>query len=227
MLSLKSMSRHFEKELNKLKERLLSLSFAVEENFSKAVLSVKNRDEKLAKEVIQKDTDIDLIEVELEEDCLKILALHQPVAIDLRMVVAALKINNDLERIGDLAVNIAERSIFLCNCKPIQAPFDFETMAKKTRSMIKQAIDSLIQMDSSTARKVCSADDEIDQINREMYQTVYEKIRQTPDHVSELIQYLSISRHLERIADYATNIAEDIIYMIEGSIVRHQPEAHS
>jgi phosphate transport system protein len=220
------MTKHFQKELERLKKKLLTLSAIVEESVEKAVRSISNRDVPLAREVIENDRSIDLLEVEVEEECLKVLALHQPVAVDLRFVVAVLKINNDLERIGDLAVNIAERSSYLGQKEPIEMPFDFATMEKKTRLMLEKAIDSLIQMNLGVAREVGAADDEIDAINREMYDQVAQGIRESPDQADRLIHCLSISRHLERIADYATNIAEDVIYMIEGQIVRHQPEEY-
>lgn len=219
------MARHLETELDSLKRKLLALSAIVEENVGRSVRALARRDEHLANELIESDREIDLIEVELEEDCLKILALHQPVAIDLRVVIAALKINNDLERIGDLAVNIARRAIDLAKFKPIEAPFDYDTMAKRTRAMLRKALDSLIDMDLEAAYEVSRMDDEVDAINKSMYGKVFEKIRANPNDVETLILYLSASRHLERIADYATNIAEDVIYMIDGSIVRHQPQA--
>jgi len=217
------MSKHLENAIEKIRGSLLVLGGLIEENLQDAVLAVKEKNRVLAREVISRDRTVDLAEVELEEDCLKVLALHQPVAIDLRIVVAALKINNDLERIGDLAVNIAERAEFLSSSDSITAPFDFDTMASKVRIMLKNALDSMIGMNSEIARSVCAADDEVDQINREMYRTVYERLRVEPQNAESLIHYLSISRHLERIADYATNISEDIIYMIEGEIVRHKP----
>lgn len=220
------MTKHFQNELERLKKKLLALSAIVEESVERAVRSINTRDVPLAREVIENDRSIDLLEVEVEEECLKILALHQPVAVDLRFVVAVLKINNDLERIGDLAVNIAERSTYLSQKAPIEMPFDFATMEQKTRLMLEKAIDALIQMDLEVAREVGAADDEIDAINREMYNQVSKGIQDSPDQVDRLIHSLSISRHLERIADYATNIAEDVIYMIEGQIVRHQPEEY-
>ena len=221
------MAKYLQNELEKLKKKLLSLSTIVEENVEKAVRSVGERNEKMAKEVIDSDFKIDDFEVEVEEDCLKILALYQPVAVDLRFIVAALKINNDLERIADLAVNVAERSIYLSRKSPIEIPFDFDNMTKKARSMLKRSLDSLIHQDSEIARRVCSDDDEVDAMNREMYNQVYDGILQNPTLLKPLISCLAISRHLERIADYATNIAEDTIYMVEGNIVRHKPEDHS
>ncbi|CAI2717135.1 phosphate signaling complex protein PhoU [Nitrospina watsonii] len=218
------MTKHFERELDVLKKQLLGLSAQVEEMVLKVMKAVAALDARQAQEIIDQDKTIDNTEVQLEEECLKVLALHQPVAGDLRFVIATLKINNDLERVADLAVNIAERAVVLASKENVVPPFDFTTMAEKSRAMLSQSIDCLINMDSVTAHKVWQADDEIDAMNREVYQRVYEKIRQNPDQVEILINYISISRHLERIADYATNIAEDVIYLVEGRIVRHQPE---
>ena len=218
------MSAHLKKEIDNLKKELLTLCGIVEESLWQAVKSIKNRDVKLAEKVIDSDIEIDQMEVKVEEDCLKILALHQPVAIDLRFIITALKINNDLERIGDLAVNIAERSQFLSAQKPIDMLFDFETMAEKTQAMVKKSLDALVNIDCDLASQVCEADDEIDAINRQMYDQVKGQIKQAPENIETLIHLLSVSRHLERIADHATNIAEDVIYMVKGEIVRHKTE---
>jgi len=218
------MTKHFERELDWLKKELLELSALVEENVVKSIKSLKNRDESLAREVINGDDVVDHSEVALEEQCLKILALHQPVAGDLRFIISTLKINNELERIADLAVNIAERSLVIMRQKVIDAPFDFTHMSQKSRFMLARSIESLIKMDITLAHEVCQADDEVDEINREVYQRVYQLIKENPDNVEILINYVSVSRHLERIADYATNIAEDVIYLVEGKIIRHQPD---
>lgn len=218
------MPAHLKKEIDNLKKELLTLCGMVEDSFWQAVKSIKNRDVKLAEKVIDSDIEIDQMEVKVEEDCLKILALHQPVAIDLRFIITALKINNDLERIGDLAVNIAERSQFLSVQKPIDMLFDFETMAEKTQAMVKKSLDALVNIDCDLANQVCQADDEIDAINRQMYDQIKGQIKQAPENIETLIHLLSVSRHLERIADHATNIAEDVIYMVKGEIVRHKTE---
>ena len=148
--------------------------------------------------------------------------MHQPVAIDLRFIVAVLKINNDLERIGDLAVNIAERSAFLASQPPVRVYFDFSQMSRKTEAMLNKSLDALVNMSSKLAYEVCADDDEVDDINIEMHKKVREAIRKNPERVGSLISLMSISRHLERIADHATNIAEEVIYMIEGVIQRHK-----
>ncbi|NLX05986.1 MAG: phosphate signaling complex protein PhoU [Phycisphaerae bacterium] len=221
------MSKHLQTEIERLKKMILTLGARVEESVRKAVTSIHLIDVELAREVIERDIDIDQTEVEVEEECLKILALHQPVAIDLRFIIAALKINNDLERIADLAVNVAERTAFLATQPRISVPFDFPTMAQKAKTMLKNSLDALVNMDAELAKKVCASDDEVDAINREMYEAVKDAIRQHPEWLDSLIHYLSVSRHIERIADHATNIAEDVIYMVAGEIVRHRPEDYT
>jgi len=213
-----------DKELYLLKRKLLRLSSLVEKMVQDAMSSVAHSDYELAQSVIERDHEIDLMEVTVEEDCLKLLALHQPVATDLRFVVGVLKMVNDLERVGDLSVNIAERVLFLSKYKSISIPFDFETMAELTKSMLQDSLVSFIRLDAALAKSVCEADSQVDEINKQMYSTVFKLLREKPKQVERLIQYLSVSRYLERIADLATNIAEDVIYMVDGEIIRHKPE---
>ncbi len=216
------MSAHLSRAVDVLKSKLLNLCGKVEESLSLAVKSVKTRDVDLARKVIDDDSDIDNIEVEVEEECLKILALHQPVAIDLRFIITALKINNDLERIGDLAVNIAERSEGIAKAEQCPIDYDLVTMARKTRSMLSKSLDALVNMDVELACEVCQDDNEIDDINRQMYILTRDAIVKYPKSAELLIWKLSISKNLERVADHATNIAEDVIYMVKGQIVRHK-----
>jgi len=221
------MTIHMKREIEKLKKKLLALCEVVEKSFLQAVQSIKTRDAKLARKVIEADTHIDHMEVDVEEECLKMLALYQPVAIDLRFIITVLKINNDLERIGDLAVNIAERSEYLAGQQEIDVPLDLEKMAEKTQSMLKSSLQALVSMNCELARKVCAADDEVDAMNRQMFLILQDRIRTHPEQTEPLIHLLSASRHLERVADHATNIAEDIIYMIEGQIARHKTEDYT
>ncbi len=211
-----------QKELQKLKKRILSLGTMVEERVRMAIKAVETRDEKLAKRIIEMDREIDEIEVEIEEECLKILALHQPVAVDLRFIAAVIKINNDLERIGDQAVNIAERVVSIARRPQVTVPFDYKLMAEKTETMLKESLDALVNLDVDLAYMVCLKDDEVDDMNREIYDKVKEAIRSHPDRVGYMINLLLVSRHLERIADLTTNIAEEVIYLIEGEITRHR-----
>lgn len=217
------MSRHLQQEIEKLKTKLLALVATTQDAVEKAVKSVDERDAELAQAVVDGDVEFDRAEVDLEEDCLKTLALYQPVATDLRLIVSVLKINNDIERIGDLAVNIAERTLFLCTEPPVKAPSDLAVMRAKALAMLTGSLDSLVHLDTKRAREVRAADDEVDDINRQLFREFSAAVRKTPDHVECLLSYLSVGRHLERIADYATNIAEDVIYLMEGEIVRHKP----
>jgi len=221
------MAKHLQREIENLKKKLLALGARIEASVKDATLSIEKRDIKLAQKIIADDINIDNMEVEIEEDCLKILALHQPVAIDLRFIVAVLKINNDLERIGDLAVNIAERAVFLAGQPKINIAIDLVDMAHNAQSMLKQSLDALINHNAELAHKVCASDDIVDGMNRQMYLKVQKAILKNPEQISSLIHLLSASRHLERIADHATNIAEDVIYMIEGQIVRHRAEKYN
>ena len=220
------MPKHLQREIELLKKGLLSLGARVESSVRDAALSIENHDAELAQKVIESDIEIDYSEVEVEEDCLKILALHQPVAIDLRFIVAVLKINNDLERIGDLAVNVAERGAYLASQPKLDISIDLVEMGYKAQLMLKNSLDSLINHDAHLAHQVCISDDQVDAINRQMYMEVQDEILKNPKQISALIHLLSASRHLERIADHTTNIAEDVIYMIEGQIVRHKAEKY-
>lgn len=220
------MPLHLQREIENLRKKILRLGALAETAVYESTLSIEERDAEAAQKIIEKDLQIDHAEVEVEEDCLKILALHQPVAIDLRFIIAVMKINNDLERVGDLAVNIAERACFLAAQPRVSVSLDFAGMANKTRLMLKKSLDALVNMSADRARNVCASDDEIDAMNRQMYLAVQDGIRQHPDQLESLIHLLSASRHLERIADHATNIAEDVLYMIEGEIVRHRAEEY-
>jgi len=221
------MPQHLGHSLKLLKNNLLTLMEYTEQTVDLALQAVADKNYDKAKEVIKSDDKIDEMEVNIEEQCLQLLALHQPVAIDLRFIITTLKVNNDLERIGDLAVNISERALTLSKLDKHDAPFDFTTMASLTRNMLKKAIDSLLNKDVKSAKEVCTADDEVDKINKDMYKQICEKINIHPERTEFYLQYLSTSRHLERIADYATNIAEDVIYMVNGEIVRHNPDLYS
>jgi phosphate transport system protein len=212
---------HIAKEIENLKKRILTLSAMVEESFQRSIHALERMEGALARQVIEGDVQVDEFEVDLEEECLKILALHQPVANDLRYIISILKINNDLERIADLAVNISERVLDLLGMERITAPFDFAGMSKKVDEMVKKSLDSLVHLDAGLAREVIALDDEVDQMHHETYGLVIAQIHRHPQNIEALICYLVISRYLERVADQTTNIAEDTLYMIEGKIVRH------
>jgi phosphate transport system protein len=220
------MSRHLQREIDNLKKKILGVGAMVEESIAKAIAAVIQRDPKLALEVVEADEAIDQSEVDVEEDCLKILALHQPVAIDLRFVVAVLKINNDLERMADHAVNIARRAEYLATYTDVELPHDLESMLQKTQTMVRESLDALVRQDLELARKVCHADSDVDQLNRQMHVLIQENIRAHPERVEQFIHQLSVSRQLERIADLATNVAEDVVYTVEGEIIRHRTASY-
>lgn len=208
-------------ELDQLEKQLLTLTAVVEESVEQAIRALSDRDLGLAEKVIANDNQINRLEVEIEEECLKVLALHQPVANDLRMIVAILKINNDLERIADLATNIAERAIAVITGPKISCPLEIDTLALKVIDMLEKSLDSLVNADLGLARMVLDLDDEVDATHTQNYQKFKDYVRKNPDTVDTVLSYLTVSRHLERIADLATNIAEDVIYLNEGTIVRH------
>ncbi|MFH2046742.1 MAG: phosphate signaling complex protein PhoU [Pseudomonadota bacterium] len=215
------MTKRFQKELEKIKKLILSLGALAEEEFRMAVKAIELKDAEIAQKIIKDDYKIDDMEVEIEEECLKVLALHQPVAVDLRFIVAVIKINNDLERIGDEAVNIAERVESLAKRKSTTYYYDYTTMSKKVETMLKMSLDALVNLDIDLAFKVLTKDDEVDAIQSEVYRITKQALQKNNDDVAYLINQFLISRHLERIADHATNIAEEVIYLVEGEIVRH------
>jgi phosphate transport system protein len=214
------------KEIDRLKQHLLALAALVEERVGNAVKAVETRDTDLATQIIESDTEIDDLEVELEEECLKVMALHQPVAIDLRLIISVLKINNDLERIGDLAVDIAERGRYLATHEDVEHPFDFLGMSQKTQHMLQKSLDALVNLDIEMATEVCAVDDAVDDIHSDMYTKIEESIKANPQYIRQYTSYLSVSKYLERIADHTTNIAEDVIYLVEGNIVRHSGDIY-
>ncbi|RPH96168.1 phosphate signaling complex protein PhoU [candidate division KSB1 bacterium] len=218
------MPKHLQNDLERLKKAVLEIGTRVEENLTHAIASLTTRDRVLAARTIDGDREIDRREVLIEEECLKILALHQPVAKDLRFVVAILKLNNDLERVGDLAVNIAQRTLSLTALVPVPIPDDLAEMAQKARAMLRKSFDALIESDAQMAREVCAADDAVDRLHRDLFQMLQNEIKKSPQLVEEYVHLLSVTRYLERVADQATNIAEDVIYMVEGTVVRHHIE---
>jgi len=215
------MSAHFQREISKLKQQILLLCAQVEGQVEKAVRAVQLRDDELAEEVERLDEEIDLREIEVEEECLKTLALYQPVAGDLRFVVSTLKINHDMERIGDLAVNIARKVRGMPFDPPAKLTNDLGLMCEKTQVLLRDSIDSLISLNASEAASICTRDDEIDEMKAIIRMEIETAIKQQPEKVSSFLRLLAVSRNLERIADLATNIAEDVVYLVEGRIMRH------
>jgi phosphate transport system protein len=216
------MTRHLQRDMERIQREMLSLSSIVESMIEKAIQAMQERSDSLAREVIDTDTVVDQREVQLEEECLKLLALHQPVAVDLRRVAAVLKINNDLERIADLAVNIAERVRSLTAYPEFPVPDDVRLMAAIATRMVHSALDAFVNLDSRAARRVMRTDAELDALNVSVIEELTVAMQQQPQLVPAGLHCFSAARHIERIGDHATNIAEDVVYLVEGEIVRHQ-----
>lgn len=216
------MSEILSKEMKKIEVLLSSLSTIVDSNLRNAIESLKKRDTEMAKKVISDDSQIDRIEIDLEEECLRILALHQPVAVDLRFIIAVLKINNDLERIGDLSSNICQIVVIYENVGSFNIPNTILDMTEVVFDMLKNSLDSIIYRDSDLAKKVHKSDNDVDKLHQEMYSVVKSKIAEgSESDFDKWLPMLSVSRYLERIADHCTNIAEDVDYLITGHISRH------
>ena len=216
------MKIHLQREIDDLKKELFHVSSLVEENFKRAIRAVSSGDDDLAAQVKPHDKEIDRLEVDVEESCLKILALHQPVAVDLRFLIAVLKMNNYLERIGDLAVNIAgvQKRLAGRDTPPILDQ-PFRELAEKARLMLRQSLDSLMDLDAAGARAVLKADDEVDDAYYRFVDLLNEELDRDPAQGRYIFSWLMASKSIERVADLATNIAEDTIYTVEGEIVRH------
>jgi phosphate transport system protein len=215
------MTVHFQREMEGLRRSVLSLGARVETAIDASVDALVRRDEELARSLIRTDAEIDRMEVEVEEECLKLLALYQPVAGDLRLIIAVLKLNNDLERIGDLAANIAKGALRLVNQDPVPVPPDFPTLSKMAKSMVRRSLDALVNGDADLARQVCADDDLADALRLKLAQYLKTEMARLPGQIEPHMTLFMCASNLERIADAATNIAEDVIYLLEGRIVRH------
>ena len=217
------MSLHLQRDIDQLKREILQLGSMVETAINNAIVALNNRRPELAESVFTGEKIINDKEVLIEEECLKILALHQPVAVDLRLIVVILKVNNDLERMGDFAVNVAKRAVFLSSQEPIPCPPEFtDQMSTSILSMVHNSLEALVKLDIEMAHKVIAMDDDVDEVNRQMYVALQSLMESDATTVERAISLLSTSRYLERIADLATNIAEDVIFMVEGEVVRHK-----
>lgn len=217
----KGIFMRLQREIENIKKDILTLGAMAEERVEKVTNALFERNSSLAKEVVEADNEIDLKEVEIEEECLKVIALHQPVATDLRFLVSCIKINNELERIGDQTVNIGQRVIKLCSWGKPEYVFDYRSMGQRTREMLKLSLDSFVNFDASLAQKVRGMDDEVDEIKNHAYDYIKQVLKEADSHIGYIINMFLVSRHIERIADHATNIAEEVIYMVKGEIVRH------
>lgn len=215
------MSKHLQRDLDQLRHELLSLFGIVEQMIANAFRALRDRRTDLARDVIATDEQVDSREVHIEEECLKLLALHQPVASDLRWLTMVIKINSDLERMADLACNIAERAEALNLYPMFPIPEDLQTMVRKASAMVRYALDAFVDTDVKLAKSVIKADDEVDELNRNVIAQLQDLMKESPENVEPALHCFSAARHLERVADLAENLAEDVIFMVDGQIVRH------
>jgi phosphate transport system protein len=215
------MERHFDEELKELKGKLLQMASLAEESIAKSVKALVERDKSLAEEVINSDEAINFLEIDVDEISLRLLALRQPIATDLRFITSALKINSDLERIGDLSVNIAQRALDLLEQPLLKPLIDIPRMAQLAQKMVKDSLDAFVNRDADMALDVCRRDDAVDQLNHQIFRELLTYMIQDPKTITRSVDLILIGRHLERIADHATNIAEDVVFMVKGKTIKH------
>jgi phosphate transport system protein len=218
------MERHFEMEMQSLKNRLLSMGAMVEERVHQAVEALMERNAAAAERIVAGDQEVNELQIEVDDRCLKLLALQQPMASDLRLITAAMKINADLERIGDQAVNIAENSLKLMNNAPLKPIIDLPRMAEIAEAMTRDSLDAFVRKDVALARSVLARDDEVDQLKDHIFRVLLTYMMADPGTIERALSLILVSRNLERIADHATNIAEDVIFVVEAKDVRHHHE---
>ena len=221
------MQRHFHEELELVKEKTLKLGSLVETMVEQAVSSLVDRDSRLAEEVIASDQKVDALDLEIDEDCLRLLALHQPAAKDLRFITTAMKITTDLERMADQAVNICQRAIEL-NEEPQLKPYiDIPIMSQLSQKMMREALDAFVRRDADLARQVIPEDNKVDALKNQVFRELLTFMMEDPRTIPRAIRLILVSRHLERIADHATNIAEMVVFLVEGKSIRHAPKEQS
>lgn len=219
--------RHFEEELDGLRKHLLEMSGLVESAIYRSVHALVEKDESLAHLVFKNEARINQMEIEIDEMSVRLLALEQPVAADLRLITSAIKINNDLERMGDLAYNIAERAVCLMHEPTVTALIDIPYMANLVESMVRKCLDSFVKKDAELARNVLISDDAVDDLRTGIYKELIRYMEENPDRIHQGLDLIFVARNLERIADHATNIAEDVLFLVDGVDVRHHAEART
>ena len=215
------MTVHMHLDLSELHRELMSMCARVEDMIHRAVGQLSAPDYAVTRQLISEDNEIDRWDVRIEDHCLKVLALYQPVAIDLRRITTVMKVAAELERVADLAVSISERACGLLNSPQVAIPNQLTEMASRAISMLHRTIDSYVDLNSEQARQVCAEDDEIDNMNEELINHLIQQMHQYPDQIDAYLHLFSAVRTIERVADHATNIAEDIVYLVEGKIIRH------
>ncbi len=216
--------RRLEEQLEEVRKRLLEMSALVEAAVYRSVQSLVEKDEALARQVLENESRINQMEIEIDELATRLLALQQPMAVDLRFITAAIKINNDLERMGDLAVNITERSLDLMHQPLVKPLIDIPQMAKLAQSMVRKSLDAFVNKDANAARSVLVSDDAVDQLRDDVYRELVTYMQKDPSTVRQCLDLVFVARNLERVADHATNIAEDVVFLVEGVDVRHHAE---
>jgi len=216
--------QHFESEMQALKNRLLNMGAMVEERVHRAIQALMERNLEAAEEIARGDQEVNELQIEIDERCLRLFALQQPMASDLRLITAAMKINADLERIGDQAVNIAEQSIRILDQPPLKAMIDLPRMAEIAERMTRESLDAFVRKDATLARAILKRDDEVDELKDHVFRVLLTYMMADPGTIERALGLILVSRHIERIADHATNIAEDVIFVVEAKDVRHHHE---
>jgi len=219
------MSIHLKRDIEQLHHDILKMCSMVEGMIHRAVDGLQSPERQLVDDLSAADDEIDQIDVQIEEGCLKILALYQPVALDLRRIATVLKIGGELERVADLAVNIAERGAGLIGNDKVVVPDRLQEMSKNALAMLYDSIDAYVELDSHKARCILDQDEVVDRLNADIIEELLDAMRASPDHVKPALHLFSATRHIERVADHATNIAEDVVFMVEGDIIRHQSDS--
>lgn len=218
------MERKFDEELNNLKEKLMQMATLAEESIAMAVRSLKERNKDYAQQVFKIEETLNLLDIEIDNLGMRLFALRQPMASDLRLIMASMRIAVELERIGDLAVNIAERSLELLKQPPLKPLIDIPRMAEIAQQMVKDAIDAFVNKNDGLAKSVCERDDEVDDLNDQIFRELLTYMMQDPKTIEKAVELILVGRHLERIADHATNIGEDVIYFVKGKTIKHHFE---
>lgn len=217
----KHTSRSYETDLHRLQEKVLRMGGLVEDSIARSLESLVERKPEVARETIERDHLVNRMEVEIDEQCIELLALRQPAAVDLRLIITGLKISTDLERIGDLSVNLCERVLELLMAPPLKPLIDLPRMAEKTRAMLRDSLDAYVRRDAELAQAVCARDDEVDDLNKQVFRELLTYMLENPENIPRALSLGAIGRYLERIADHATNIAEMVIYLVKGKDIRH------
>jgi phosphate transport system protein len=215
------MERLFDEELKNLKEKLLRMAGLVEDSIERAIEAIKDRKDELIQDILKNEERINLLDVEVDETCLRLMALRQPMAGDLRFITSAMKIDSELERMGDLAVNIAEQAMILNKVPPLKPLLDIPRMARMAQAMVRDSINAFINKDEALARSVCERDDDVDDLDEQIFRELLTYMMEDPANITRAVALILVSRNLERMADHATNVGEDVIYLVRGKSIKH------